>query len=213
MEDDRLGKTLAITSLYPENRIRNSRSSLCAFRRSLRETRSSLGGNSSGPYLPVSDLRVCHVLISPLGRHLQCDDHLRRFQRVRGRAATVVAVQNTGPVQTVRRFRRANSMVAEIVCLDSSGGCGAGERACGANGVSIRAAGADTGAGDGLVVGRASLRRSASTPLALKPPRAPGKGGLVGMKRGGLTAARVRSLSASYALKPGHCAVPSQGVV
>ena len=51
MEDDRLGKTLAITSLYPENRIRNSRSSLCAFRRSLRETRSSLGANSSGPYL------------------------------------------------------------------------------------------------------------------------------------------------------------------
>ena len=50
MEDDRLGKTLAITSLYPENRIRNSRSSLCAFRRSLRETRSSLGVNSSGPY-------------------------------------------------------------------------------------------------------------------------------------------------------------------
>ena len=51
MEDDRLGKTLAITSLYPENRIRNSRSSLCAFRRSLGETRSSRGATRAAPIL------------------------------------------------------------------------------------------------------------------------------------------------------------------
>ena len=49
MEDDRLGKTLAITSLYPESRIRIPAHR--AFRRSLREPRSSLGVNSSGPYL------------------------------------------------------------------------------------------------------------------------------------------------------------------
>ena len=65
MEDDRLGKTLAITSLYPESRIRIPAHR--AFRRSLREPRSSLGVNSSGPYLGPAE-HACQCTIESLGQ-------------------------------------------------------------------------------------------------------------------------------------------------
>ena len=66
MEDDRLGKTLAITSLYPEKPHPHSGSSRIP-QIHLREPRSSLGVNSSGPYLGPAE-HACQCTFEFLGQ-------------------------------------------------------------------------------------------------------------------------------------------------